>query len=308
MRGRILLPVLAILVLVITSCGTQQEPATMSGVAAYLPAQLGETGITRTDDVRLFVGDSLYEYIDGGAEVYHQYGFVEVATAQYRLGDDEFIADIYRFADSDNAYGMFSTLRPDEFDTAPFGAGGFADGPTVVFVKGKFIVNLIGYDASPTMVSAVQAAAVELNNILPGTTDLPSMFSNFPADNRIAATERVIAESYLGQAALSEVYTLDYQWDGDTVTLFMTKDNGGEKYLAWSGRDDGGTVSTPDWPDNPFDDGQCIMIDNSYYGLILAGLKAPNMIGVVGFKDACWPAINSWTGQLTPRSTPPQGE
>jgi len=298
-RSRILLPVLVIVALFATSCGTQQEPATVTGITAYLPAQLGESGLTRAAEVRIFVGDSLYEYINGGAEMYHQYDFVEVATTQYRQGESEFIADIYRFGSPDNSFGMFSILRPEEFETAAYGAAGFADGPTVMFVKGEYMVNLLGYNASPAMVSAVQAAAGELNKILPGTADMPAMFSFFPADNRIAATEKIIAESYLGQAALTNIFTIDYEWAGDTVTLYMTDDSSGEKYREWSVQAGAAKTQSPDWPDCPYEDGEHFQVADGYYGLIIAGPKGGKLLGVVGYGEKHTATLAGWVNSIT---------
>ncbi len=72
-----------ILYAVIVSCGgnAEQESATESAVD-LMPEKIAETQLSRSSEPRLFVGDSLWEYINGGAEVYHTYDFVDVATAE----------------------------------------------------------------------------------------------------------------------------------------------------------------------------------------------------------------------------------
>jgi hypothetical protein len=73
----------------------------------------------------VFVGDSLWEYINGGAELYHTYEFVDVATAYYLQDSTEIVVDIYRFATPDDAYGMYTQLRPGGPGTMNYGIEGF---------------------------------------------------------------------------------------------------------------------------------------------------------------------------------------
>lgn len=301
-RSKVLVFGLLVAGMMFVSCIGQERTETDLGITAYLPERLGESGIARLDEVQLFVGDSLYEYINGGAEMYYQYGFVEVATTHYRREASEFVADIYRFADPDNAYGMFSTLRPDHPETVPFGVAGFTAGPTVIFVKGEFIVNLVGYDESPATVSAVHAAADALVKILPGTADLPAMFSLFPEEGRIAFTQRIYAESYLGQTSLSDIYTIDCLAGADTITLFLGADETGAKYGLWSEQADAVKTKLPDWEACPFDNANYLAINNSYYGVIVAGLKSGKLMGIVGYGEKHRPTLTSWVSSFSPDS------
>ena len=293
---------------IILSCTGQKESAVGSGIAAYLPVQLDQSGITRVGEVRVFVGDSLYEYINGGAEMYHRYGFVEVATAYYQQGKSELVADIYRFADPDYAFGMFSTLRPAQPETVPLGVEGFTAEPTVFFVKGKFMATVLGYDQSPATISAVRMAAEALERILPGTTDWPAMFSLFPQNGRIAGTQRIHAESYLGQASLSDMYTLDCFSGSDTLTFFLTDDESGEKFARWSGQAGVGKTSMPGWVDCPYDNGNYFIVSNNYYGLIVAGLKGGRLLGIVGYDEKHEKMLIAWVNSLSQESISAAGD
>ena len=50
------------------------------GAMELLPAPEGMRGVSAVDGPDLFVGANLYEYVNGGADAYHDYGFREVAT------------------------------------------------------------------------------------------------------------------------------------------------------------------------------------------------------------------------------------
>ena len=71
---------------------------------------------------------SLFEYINGGAELYLSYGFERLISAFYQLGDDEeksIVLDIYDMGTPLQAYGVFGANRREEADRAPGGVEGF---------------------------------------------------------------------------------------------------------------------------------------------------------------------------------------
>ncbi len=69
------------------------------GVEAVLPASV-------------YPGDYLFDYIDGGAPQYIEYGFREVASLELKLAGHTYVFDVYRMASPLAAWGIFSTRRP----------------------------------------------------------------------------------------------------------------------------------------------------------------------------------------------------
>ena len=66
--------------------------------------------------------ENLYEYIDGGAELFLSYGFQEVLNRTYIKPDQpDIVIDIFDMGKSYNAYGVFSYSRENEDST--FGQG-----------------------------------------------------------------------------------------------------------------------------------------------------------------------------------------
>jgi len=67
---------------------------------------------------KTYVGrKKLFEYIDGGAEPYLTYSFVQAVTAEYVLGADAETsaqADVWEFGSSADAYGAYTKDRPPE--------------------------------------------------------------------------------------------------------------------------------------------------------------------------------------------------
>lgn len=55
-----------------------------------------------------FDKDALFGYIDGGAELYLEYGFEKVAAQEFKVADEIIKADIYKMNSEYAAYGIFS--------------------------------------------------------------------------------------------------------------------------------------------------------------------------------------------------------
>jgi hypothetical protein len=60
---------------------------------------------------RTFKGESLYGYIDGGADLYIEYGFSDAVVTGFELGKRKIKIEIYRMDDPEAAYGIFSVSR-----------------------------------------------------------------------------------------------------------------------------------------------------------------------------------------------------
>jgi hypothetical protein len=290
--------IILIAVLLISGCGGERESTGNSGSADLLPDKIGATGFERSSEVETYVGESLFEYIDGGAEIYHQYGFVDVVTAHYTHDQTEIVVDIYRFENADNAYGLFSSLRPLEPTVVDYGIEGFASGTTVDFVKGRYLVRLVGYDDSPETSAALLSMAKEFDGLVPGKITLPQMFALFPADGRMKSTLKMQAESFLGQKALSDVYTIDYSVDGETVTLFLTNDATGEKYAQWSEQAVRRKTTALALRSFPYDESKVFMAEDPYYGQIIVGIKGENLCGIVGYDESRKDLLVSWLNSM----------
>lgn len=67
-------------------------------------------GITKIT-TRQFGHDGLWGYINGGADLYLEYGFEKLVTHQIILNGSEYKADIYRMSSPEAAFGIYSVFR-----------------------------------------------------------------------------------------------------------------------------------------------------------------------------------------------------
>jgi hypothetical protein len=289
---------LTVFVLSLVACGGGSQNPSDGTLAQYFPDRTGNEGLEKVSEIRTFVGDSLWEYIDGGAELYHTYGFVKVSTADYRASDVELVLDLYEFKTPEGAYGLYSMLRPDNPDLVQLGVVGFFTGASLDFVKGNILARVIGFDETPATGEAIPSLATQVVSLLPGTTDRPAMFALFPQEGAIANTDKLIGEAFLGQAFLKMVYTRDYVIGSDTLTLFVLNDPDGAAFAEWFTQVPEKERSPASLADLPFDEHYSLLISNPYYGDILTGLKNGKLVGMIQFSDRHFKFVSDWLMSL----------
>jgi hypothetical protein len=283
---------------VLAACGPQGKSITEKGSADILPEQIEGTGWKRAPELGHFAGDSLFEYINGAAEMYHKYGFVEVTVAEYSKDEATITADVYLFEGTDNAFGMYSTLRPDGPDTVSLGVEGFALGPNLVFVKGAYLVNAYTYDDFERNIAAVRSVAQAVEAGIPGTSEKPATFGLFPILGRVPFSEKIFAEGFLSHGFLTDVYVAEYEVGEDRVRLFITPDSDGEKLRRWQELAGAGPDATPAWLDGVFEPGESLHTVHDYHGEIVAGRRGGKLVGVVGHIPAYRASFTVWAGSL----------
>ena len=287
-----------VLMVCLLACGGGSPDPVGGSLARYFPVRNDDEGLEKASDLRTFAGDSLWEYINGGAELYHTYGFVRVSTADYRSSQVELVLDLYEFKSPEGAYGLYSMLRPDSPDLVRLGVEGFFTGASLDFVKGNILARVIGFDETPETGEAIRSLATQVASLLPGATERPAMFSLFPQENAIANTDKLIGESFLGQAFLKMVYTRDYAVGSDTLTLFITNDPNGAALASWFTQISEKERSPVSLVDLPFDENYSLLITNPYYGDILAGLRKGRLVGVIKYSDRHFKFVSDWLAAM----------
>jgi len=292
----LILPIITLIVLI--SCGGDENKGT-SDVQQYLPATVEKAKLTRSAEISVYDGKSLWEYIDGDAEIYILYGFRQVAATYYKNENTEIAVDLYRFKDSRHAYGLYSQLRPESDVTIlDIGIEGFSTPGMINLVKGEYLMRLFGYDESmETSILMVNLAEILAQNI-PGNASKPEEFALFPDSAKVVNTDDFYAQQFLGQKFLSEVYSCNYLFAGDTVTLFLAEDTSGGKFLKWQEYADKIRSKSPAPKEFPFDQGFAFVFSDNYYGDILVGLKNSRLIGMADYSPAHKDFLMAWIKNL----------
>ena len=198
----------------------QVPPQARQRLAALLPdpaaigaARMGET---------VFYGDNLFEYINGGADVYHQYDFVALAHQKYRVKDFELTVDIYDMKNALNAFGIYASERAPTYNYITIGAEGYLNDPVLNFVQGAWYVKLSAFSKGGKAAAALESAARSVSGKIGSGRTLPAVFALFPAAERAPRSERFVRRSPLGHDFLAPMFQVDYTLAGRKVTLALS--------------------------------------------------------------------------------------
>jgi len=151
-----------------TPAELQQPPTTASSKNGLLPP-LGASGWSPAQDLKTFSRNTLYEKINGGADVFFMYGFVQLTFAKYVNQDNpdlDIQVYLYDMGTPENARDIYQYEAPPQPAHIEVGAKGYASGASVYFYLGKLYVNIMGAEQSSAdlCVQLAHKIAATINN------------------------------------------------------------------------------------------------------------------------------------------------
>jgi hypothetical protein len=218
---------------------------------SYLP-QPGELhGWEPSDKPQHMIGEDLFLLINGGAEIYHEYGFKQVVAQGFKNKSGKaFNLEIYEMQDPAAAYGMYTFKTGDSGKTLDVGDEGLVEDYYLNLRKGRFLVTVIGFDSEQETMAGIKAAArvtaakLKIKGIgeKPGTPDLVRTLHMLPQEYKNQLKPNGI--TYLrGNLALFNHYQFDSAnifglkegviGDYDDFKLFIFKYVGEEEGVKW---------------------------------------------------------------------------
>lgn len=124
--------------------------AVQNVLTRYLPKR-GEAGTwIKEGEARHFEGEALYEYIDGGAEIYHEYGFKRVTIQDFVDATGKSVSvEVFEMTSSESAYGIYTFKTHPGGKRVPVGTDALLADYYLNFWKGNILVTLTGFDETP---------------------------------------------------------------------------------------------------------------------------------------------------------------
>jgi hypothetical protein len=177
-----------------------------SNIVSYLPNP-NELGMWQlVDSARIFAENNLFDLIDGGADMYLEYGFRQVLSAEYRNKDEHSIkAEIYEMKDASAAYGMFSLNAGTQGKKIRVGNEGLLNEYYLMFWKERFLVFLSAEDTLHESLAGIHLIAAKIDQKLGLPGQKPALVHDLPAKNL------QICKYFRGILGLSSLYTFDYR-------------------------------------------------------------------------------------------------
>jgi hypothetical protein len=158
-----------------------------------------------TSEPQVYIGDNLFSLIDGGADLYLEYGFTKVVSAQYADPSSSNIqAEIYEMSDAPSAYGIFSITQQTNDWSKKYGTLSSVNQDYIAFWKSKYYVILSWSSKPPLNEPMLGGLANLISQKIPDGGNYPDLLQSFQDKGK-----KVI---YLkGNLALSNFYYFDYK-------------------------------------------------------------------------------------------------
>jgi hypothetical protein len=208
-----------ILVAVVLGIVLWGGPALAAGVKAFaFPAV---DGWKPAGQPQVFSPDTLYDYINGGSDLYLKYDFEELQVVEYRKDAMSVSVEVYRHRDADHAFGIYSQERVPSAAFLPLGAQGYYENAVCNFIQGGYYVKLSSDHTGADDREILLAFARRISQELPAQSVLPAVLSAFPSDGKRPNSEKFIAKDFLGYAFLHAGYLADYERSGQKYQLFV---------------------------------------------------------------------------------------
>ncbi len=221
----------------------------------------------------VYFPDNLWDLINGAAESYVSYDFVDLHLADYERGDFIIHAEIYRHSNSNNAFGIYTSERSPEYNFINIGTQGYLDEGILNFLCGQFYVKLYSTGSGEELQKYLQEIAVVVSSHLDQDDDWPSLMAAFPSEGKLENSEHFIRENFIGFNFLRSAFTAEYEGD---YKLFVIQGKDSEdilnmtrEYLKFTKQDiDPGTESS-------------FIIEDRYNGEIPVVLQGYYMAGIL---------------------------
>ena len=194
----------------------QQKPA----LATLLPEV---TGWKFAEAPQSYLPETLFQYIDGAAEIYLSYDFRELVVAQYKQEGSQasLSLEIYNMGNEKNSFGIYSAERFPENKFIDVGLQGYGGEGELIFVAGENYIKLVCFDCGEASEKELRSFADRVAAKISPLGTFPLTIGAFPKDGLIANSEKFVLRNFLGFDFLRNGYLASYKVNGQEFECFL---------------------------------------------------------------------------------------
>jgi hypothetical protein len=235
---------------------------------------------------------TLFEHVNGQAELFLKYGFEKSVFAVYQNkkdSKDQIEMDIYDMGNVVQAFGVFSRFRNEDCPGG-FGLDSFLDDHSALFYKGRYFIMV--YATAPNRDLLKQFSSL-ISSKITDPSPPPREINYFPKDGLKLGSVQYFSEGLLGHQFLERGFQGTYteKAEGKEYKLFLAifKDSHDAEGALRAYRDDlskKGKISSTNLVE--FGTG-AFRGEDPYQGNVIILQKGSYLLGVIGFgkeKDA----------------------
>ncbi len=194
-----------------------------AGLKGLLPSPSEVQGIKEEGRSRVYEGKKLFDYMDGGAELFYEYHFEQACVQRYQTPQGEATVEIYQMDLPTHAYGIYT------FDTQgehpPIGQDATYEKGLLTFWKGSYFVRV--FSQNEGLKEPLLAMGRAIAQKIPQEGVRPDILISLPPQGIIQNSPLY----FRGMIALNNAYFLSHQnvlslgEDAEGITFQYAPDN-----------------------------------------------------------------------------------
>ncbi len=215
-----------------------------AGPDKYFPAV---DGWERQSEIDVYTPETLWDIINGAADLFYAYDFIELFWAEYISKADEsvyIVMEIYRQGGPVRAFGVYSQERPMSPELVDIGVQGYRAPGIMHFFVGDCYVKIRSHDRSAETEQTMRKLARHVSDMIDPDPQFPVIVTSLPEEHKVAFSDEFINTNFLGHPFLSRAFVSTYERGGERFNLFLIENETREEseqilasYYEFSGQD-----------------------------------------------------------------------
>lgn len=164
--------------------------------------------------------DTLYKYMDGGADAFLLYDFRTLLHQEFRAREVDLTVDIFDMNTSENAFGIYASERAPWYNFIPVGTEAYKNEGILNFLQGRYYVKLAGFGEGSDAVLEQFARAISAKIGDPGR--FPDLLEQLPQTSLKRRSEQYLFKDPLGHPFLRPANMATYNLDNQESMLLIS--------------------------------------------------------------------------------------
>lgn len=227
-----------------------------------------------------YTSDNLWEYINGAADYYLNYGFSKLVVTEYQRTEDEYIKlEVYEQKSLLDAFGIYAYERFPQAGFIDVGAEGYSDHSALNFYTGHWYIKIHSHQSDVEALKAINDMAFKFCELNRCSKEIPKEIQGLSTKNSLKHTEKYFPDNFLGYSFLNMVVSVDYITGELKQTLFISRGDQNQvletlqKYLDFAKT---GKTAQPE---------DIYEIDDFFNGKVFLKVSGNSLFGIVGNTD-----------------------
>jgi len=170
-----------------------------------------------------FFSTDLYKYIDGGADIYLDYGLVAMVHERYRASGTDVTVDIYNLGAPSSAFGIYASESSPDYHFLPIGTEGYGTNEILNFFQAEWYVKLSAFSDREKTGPVLERFARAVSQRIGPAGPLPEFLALFPSRNLVGHSAKFVKKSPFGLDFLGPAILAGYAQGGKESTLLISK-------------------------------------------------------------------------------------